>query len=108
MTHPLTGPDMHIAELLTGGVSMQRILAIGRFRRSWGPQDVARVHAWMQERDARSKAELAQIAELRPVVPSVARCGTEAGAKRHYRKHEKVCTACRIAANDARRKREAS
>lgn len=34
-------------------------------------------------------------------------CGTEAGARRHYRRKEPVCPPCRRAANVARKEREA-
>jgi hypothetical protein len=80
VTTPLTATDLHIAQLLTGGVSVQRILAIGRYRASWGPDDVAYVHAWLAAR-ARPQPE----------------CGTAEGWALHRQRHERVCDDCRAA-----------
>lgn len=33
--------------------------------------------------------------------------GTEAGARRHWRKHEKACASCALAASQARERRKA-
>jgi len=90
----LTATALHIAELLTGGVSAQRILAIGAYRTAWGPDDVQYVAAWLayQQRQRASEAE----------------CGTESGYKRHRRKHEAVCDLCRDACNAARRRQQAT
>jgi len=90
---PLTGTDLQIAHLLTAGVSARRILAIGRYRNSWTPDDVAYVHAYLahQHRQRATEAE----------------CGTESGYKRHRRKHETVCDACREGRNTARREQRA-
>ena len=88
MTHPLTATDLHIAELLTGGVSAQRILAIGRHRRSWGPDDIAYVHAYLTDRAVEREVERERLAAEqqrdRPV-KTRAGCGTTAGAQRHVR-----------------------
>ena len=74
---PLTGTDLQIAHLLTGGVSIDRILAIGRYRGAWGPQDVAYVHHILTE-------------QQRPEP----QCGTVEGWALHRQKHERVCDDC--------------
>jgi len=92
VTHPLTATDLHIAELLTGGVSAQRILAIGQYRTAWGPQDVAYVHAYLTVRDAERQAEQAE-----PRPPVREECGEYRGVSMHKRRGEPVCDPCREA-----------
>jgi len=108
VTHPLTATDLHIAQLLTGGVSAQRILAIGAYRSAWGPDDVAYVHAYLTARAVEREVERERLAAEqqrdRPI-KSRAGCGTTAGAQRHVRHHERLCEPCRVAANAYRTER---
>ena len=100
--HPLTATDLHIAELLTGGVSAQRILAIGQYRTAWGPQDVAYVHAYLTVRDAERQAEEDRIdreaqAEHgrkggRPRLPI--EHGTPRGYYQHRTRRKRACDEC--------------
>jgi hypothetical protein len=116
MTTPLTATDLHIAQLLTGGVSVQRILAIGRYRAAWGPDDVAYVRGWLADRTVEREVERDRLAaeqqRERPPTIRHAQCGTTAGARKHQRDHERLCEPCRVARNayqnERRRKTRAS
>lgn len=88
----LTPRDSQILELLRGGAPVQRIVAIGRHRKSWTALHVGSVVAFHLEVPAPT---LTVVPELAPPQPrKVADCGTPSGHARHRRLHEKACTPC--------------
>ena len=91
---PLTAIDLEIAARLQAGHPLPHIVHVGWYRTAWTEADVARIAAYLAHQN-RQRA-------------TVAECGTESGYKRHRRKHETVCDACREGRNTARREQRAA